>query len=800
VNQFRLEIALLAFAAGVLLAQLIPEIPARSLLLSLCGLCVGATAICWREARTPLLIAGVIAIGVGSSYALLRADARMSDSLAREWEGRDIEIVGVIDEMPQRDERSIRFAFRVEEVTTNGASVPRRISIGWYKPTIKELAGEPLPELRAGERWRWTVRLKRPHGYVNPAGFDVESWMLERNIRASGSIQVAEPMKRLTPNAGSISDQVERLRERIRARMLQALEGKRYAGVLIALAIGDQQAIKDADWALFNATAVSHLLSISGAHVTLFASWFAWCALLAWRRSPALCAKLPAQKAAALTAALVAILYAVLTGFAVPSQRTCYMLVAAALALWLSRSISPWLVLCWALVVVLLIDPWAVLAVGFWFSFVAVALLLYVTQQRVAEEKFWVTALKAQAAVTIGLAPLALLFFQQVSLIGPFANALAIPLITFIVVPLTLIWLALPIDALLSLGHFLVNSLALLLQWLTTFDSLMWSQHAPPIWTMLLAMAGVLWLLAPRDVPHRWLGALWCLPLFTITPTMPEQGEYRLTVLDVGQGTAAAIRTKNHTLVYDTGARWSDQSDAGARLIVPYLRASGSNRIDGLVVSHLDLDHSGGANSLLRSAPTQWLLTSMFDSADVVATARQRNSKVFACVAGQSWIWDDVLFEVLHPTRESYSNAKLKTNDRSCVVKVSSKTASVLLTGDIEAQSEAALLAQSSAQIKADALLIPHHGSMTSSTEAFLDAVAPKIAFINAGYRNRFGHPRPAVLDRYVARSIAVHRTDWHGAITVESHDGFSKPLQERGVRQRYWVDRVDRGDLRPIE
>jgi competence protein ComEC len=801
VKQLRVEIVLLALAAGVLFAQWSPTVPAREWLaasfISLAA-CVGF--LFPRKARAPLLLICVIAIGLGASYALLRANARMSDELPREWEGRDIEIIGVIDELPQRDERSIRFAFRVEAVTTKGATVPQRIAIGWYKPMIKELAGEALPELHAGERWRWTVRLKRPHGYVNPAGFDLEAWLLERNIRANGSIQVDEPVQRLSANAGRISDHVERLRERIRERMLKTLEGKRYAGVLIALAIGDQQAIKDADWALFNATAVSHLLSISGAHVTLFATWIAWCVFAVWRRSPLLCAKLPAQKAAALVAAFVALLYAVLTGFAVPSQRTCYMLMTAALALWLSRSLSPWLILCWALVVVLLIDPWAVLAVGFWFSFVAVALLLYVTQQRIAEQKFWITMLKTQAAVTLGLAPFALLFFQQVSLIGPLANALAIPLITFMVVPLTLLWLIIPVDALILLGHVLIDALAAFLNWLTTLDSFMWSQHAPPIWTMLLASVGVLWLLAPREVPHRWLGALWCLPLFAITPAMPEPGEFRLSVLDVGQGTAAVVRTAKHTLVYDTGARWTDQTDAGARLIAPYLRASGSGRIDGLVVSHLDIDHSGGANSLLRSTPTTWLLTSMFDNADVIATAREKNTDAYACVAGQSWMWDDVRFEVLHPVAESYDNAKLKTNDRSCVVKITGKTASALLTGDVEALSEAALVARDAAALKSDALLIPHHGSMTSSTEQFLDAVAPNVALINAGYRNRFGHPRPTVLDRYAARDIPVYRTDWHGAILIESQDGFATVRRERDERRRYWIDRPDAADTRPIE
>lgn len=798
--RLRTEITLAAFAFGVVLAQNVPSLPAaEALRTALVAFSVIAIFFLLRRARVALTLLAAVAFGLGASYSLFRADLRMSHTLPHAWEGRDIEIVGVIDEMPQLSERSIRFAFRVEQTLTAGAIVPERIALGWYKPTIKEIAGEALPALHAGERWRWTVRLKRPHGHANPAGFDAEAWMLERNLRATGNIQVDEPVKRLAASAGRIGDHIERLRERTRERMYRALDGKRYAGVLIALAIGDQQAIKDADWALFNATSVSHLLSISGAHVTLFAGWFAFCVFQLWRRSPRLCALLPAQKAAAIAAAVVAVGYATLTGFAVPAQRTCYMLLVVSLALFGSRALSVWVVLGWALVVVLVIDPWAGLAVGFWFSFTAVALLIYVTQQRPMPQSPLYVIAKTQWAVTLGLAPIALAFFQQISLVGPIANAFAIPLVTFFSVPLTLLWLLLPIDAALTLAHSLIERLVEALHWLTSLGAPFWSQHAPPPWTVALAGLGIVWLLAPRVVRHRWLGALWCVPLFTVTPSMPDVGEFRVTVLDVGQGTAVVVRTHAHTLVYDTGARWSE-SDAGARLIAPYLRASGAGRIDGLVVSHLDLDHSGGANSLLRSVPTGWLLTSMFDTADVNGTAREKRVDAIACVAGQTWHWDDVRFEVLHPTRESYSDAKLKTNDRSCVVKVSGRSASFLLTGDVEATSEAELVNREPQRLKSDALLMPHHGSTTSSTTAFLDAVAPTSAFINAGYRNRFGHPRNAVLERYQQQNIQVHRTDWHGAITVESKNRFTAVRRERDQRQRYWVDRVDTNDKRPIE
>ena len=800
----RTVLALCAFASGVAAAQLAPELPPRWISFSLtCIALVAGIFLLLRKSRASLGLVLSLAVVLGASFATLRADVRMSQALPSDWEGRDIEIVGIVDELPQADAQGVRFAFAVERVLTPNAIVPPRIALGWYKATIKELQGEPLPTIHAGERWQLTVRLKRPHGYANPNGFDVEAWMLENEIRATGSVRGDEPNRRLAVNAGRPIDYLNQLRDHLRERMQQALKDRRYAGVLVALALGDQRAIAESDWALFNATAVSHLLSISGAHVTLFATWIALAVFALWRRSPRLVSRMPAQLAAAIVAAMVAIAYAALSGFAVPAQRTCYMLVTAALALMFRRSLSPWLILSWALVVVLLIDPWAVLAVGFWFSFIAVAMLMYVTVGRVGKRPGWHTVLITQAAVTVGLAPLSIALFQQVSLVGPIANAVAIPLITMLVVPLTLIWLVVPIDLLLTLAHQLISWLALGLQWLMTWPTPLWSQHAPPWWTVGLALLGSLVLLAPRGWPHRWLGLVWCLPLFAITPTRPAEGEFSLTVLDIGQGTAAVVQTAHHTMVYDTGPRWTDTSDAGSRLIAPYLRAAGSAHIHGLVVSHLDIDHSGGAKSLLKSVPVDWMLTSVFAEAEIVKTANERHVKALGCAAGQSWVWDDVRFDVLHPDASNYTEAKLKTNDRSCVVKISTPRFSALLTADVEAISEGDLIERFAATpsvLKSDALLMPHHGSLTSSTPAFIEAVAPKIALINAGYRNRFGHPREAVLARYTARNIAVMRTDWHGAITLNSVDGINNIAKTRETRQRYWVDRPDPADRRPIE
>jgi competence protein ComEC len=800
----RTVLALGALAIAVVLAQWVPALPPRELSATLLVIALTTGGVTLLRAKPPpLAVVMLITMTIGASFAWLRADLRMANELPREWEGRDIELVGVIDELPQADHQGVRFAFAVERVVTPLAQVPPRIALGWYRATIRELQGEPLPELHAGERWQLTVRLKRPHGYVNPGGFDVEAWLLDNNLRATGSVRGDEPNRRLAANGGRFIDHINQLRDQLRERMQRALAGQRYAGVIIALAIGDQRAINEGDWALFNATAVSHLLSISGAHVTLFATGVAWLVFSVWRRSPRLVATLPAQQAAALTAALIAILYAALAGFEIPAQRTCYMLLTAAAALMLRRALSPWLILVWALVAVLLLDPWAGLAVGFWFSFMAVGFLIYVSAGRVGRRPWWHAVLVAQAAVTVGLAPLSLALFQQVSLVGPIANAVAIPLITMLVVPLTLLWLLLPIDALLTLAHQLIAWLAMGLQWLMTLPSPVWTQHAPPLWTVALALLGSLILLAPRGWPHRWLGLLWCLPLFAITPPRPAAGEFGLAVLDIGQGTAAVVQTANHTLVYDTGPRWTDSTDAGSRLIAPYLRAAGSAHIHGLVVSHLDIDHSGGARSLLKSLPVDWMLTSVFAGSDIVNTAAERGVPALACAAGQSWDWDGVRFAVLHPDADSYRLPAIKTNDRSCVIKVSTSKFSALLTADVEALSEAAIVnryATDPETLRSDVLLMPHHGSTTSSTAPFIDAVAPKLAIINAGYRNRFGHPREVVLARYASRGIPVLRTDWHGAVLLRSDQAPGHIEKTRETRQRYWVDRPDRRDARPIE
>jgi competence protein ComEC len=806
----------LGFAFGVGLLQLQPALPPPALQLGVlaAGLCAffvaalvarrnrsGASRPALRRMLLPLLLA-ITGIATGFPFAAFLAERRMADELPAQWEGRDVRVTGIVSGLPaiNATERSVRFGFDVERIETPEAIVPSRLSLSWYttwrgaraKPDAPE---EPLPELHAGERWTLLVRLRRPHGNSNPHGFDLEAWMLENGFRASGYVRKDDGNHTIDAFSGRPLDAVDALREHIRARIRTALDGKPYAGVLVALTIGDQRAIPQDQWQLYNRTGVSHLLSISGLHVTLFATLAGGAIYWLWRRSQRLTNRLPARKAAALLGVLAAFGYVLLAGFEVPAQRTLYMLIVAAIGLWIGRPGTAFAVLLWALFAVLLLDPWAVLAPGFWLSFGAVALLMYVSVGRIVVlgSRWWVTAARAQWAITVGLVPLMLALFQQVSIVSPIANAFAIPLVSMIVVPLALAWLVLPLDWILLAAHELFAIVVVALEGLSALPAAVWSQHAPSVWAVAAGIVGMLLLLAPRGLHARAIGALWMLPLFAVAPSRPPEGALWVEVLDVGQGLAVVVQTHRHALLYDTGPRFNELSDAGNRIVAPYLRAQGITKLDGMIVTHRDTDHSGGALSLLATVPVGWVASSMGEDSSVVLAQRDADRVHTPCFAGQSWTWDGVRFDMLHPPGESYSNPRLKANDRGCVLKISSMHGSVLLTADIEARSEAELLVRNVEALRSDVMLVPHHGSKTSSTSEFLLGVSPQLAIAATGYRNRLGHPRPEVVARYREQRVRLMRSDYDGAISVRFEGGGPKIRAWREMDARYWRDRPQR-------
>jgi competence protein ComEC len=565
--------------------------------------------------------------------------------------------------------------------------------------------------------------------------------------------------------------------------------------VIAALAIGDERAIPSEQWRVFFRTGIGHLISISGLHVTAFATLIGAVAFWLWRRSHRLTLLLPARKAAALAGVAAAFIYVLLAGFQVPAQRTLYMLTVAAIGLWLGRPGTASTVWLWALAVVLAWDPWAMLAPGFWLSFGAVGVLLYAGVGRIGAGSALGAAVRAQWAVTVGLVPLMLMLFQQISLVSPLANAVAIPVVTFIVVPLTLASIVLPWDALLLAAHQVFAWLALLLDALSALPAAVWQQHAPPAWAIVAGLIGVLWLLAPRGLPGRALGMVWLLPLFLIVPLLPPSGAFRVTVLDVGQGLAVLVQTHAHALLYDTGPRFNDSADAGERIIAPMLRAIGVERLDGMIVSHQDSDHSGGALSVLQTVPVTWLASSLPFGNAIVRARMEAGESAERCIAGRRWRWDGVDFALLHPVEANYANPKLKANDLSCVLRIGNEAGSALLTGDIEARTEADLIRRDGAALHANLLVVPHHGSRTSSTPAFVAAVAPDVAVFTPGYRNRFGHPRPEIVARYAEAGVPTYRTDYEGALTFAFGPGAKLAARrEREVDRRYWRDTPQRG------
>jgi competence protein ComEC len=625
------------------------------------------------------------------------------------------------------------------------------------------------------------VRLRRAHGNANPHGFDYEAWLLERGIRATGTIRAREEMARLDDFVPRLAYAVERLRDGLRERFLAELPDAPYAGVLIALAIGDQRSIPDALWETFRRTGVTHLVSISGLHVTMVAALCAMLANALWRRGTRLMLRLPAQKAAVAFGWLAALAYTVLAGFEVPAQRTLYMLSVVVLALWSGRRLGVIRTLLLALLTVLIVDPWAVLAVGFWLSFGCVAVLFFVGSARVGEnmEKEAGYARRcrrglwhwgaAQWAVTIASLPLLLLFFQQFSLVSPLANAVAIPAVSFVITPLALISVLLPWPPLLSVDHWLLARLMDLLDYLAGWP--VWQQPAPPPWAVPLALAGVAWLLLPRGFPARWLGFCLLAPLLAMPPARPPPGEAWIDVLDVGQGLAVLVRTEKHVLLYDTGPRFGDV-DAGQRIVAPFLRAVGVTRLDALVVSHRDMDHAGGLDAVQAHGPIARFLSSM------------PGVGAEPCAAGQSWEWDGVRFAILHPLARDYTGESKPPNNMSCVLSVRNGVDAVLLTGDIEAADERRLIARAGGQLQSGALVAPHHGGRGSSSREFIAAVAPRHAVFSAGYRNRFGHPRAVVLERYAASR--PWRTDRDGAIRLVLGQAVEVSAW-RATRPRYW-------------
>lgn len=778
----------IAWLGGIGLELHQPELwaPPVYAALAIAGL---ACAILGRRSAA-LAAIGVAALAFGSTG--WRAAERLAETLPPALVGQDLVVTGVVADLPRTSAQGLRFVFEVDRAERLGqpVRVPERVSLGWYGDHGD---AAPLPDLRAGQRWRLPVRLRPPHGTLNPQGFDLELWLFTQRIRASGYVRV-----RADAPATQLPDPqahpVERLRQDLRDAIERRVADPAAAGVLAALAVGDQAAIDRDDWDLFRATGVAHLMSISGLHVTMFA-WLAGAAIGAlWRRGGRLMLALPAPLAARWGGLAVAAAYALLAGWGVPAQRTLGMIAGVALLRSLGLRWPLPAVLLAAAVGVTAFDPWALLQPGFWLSFVAVALLIVSEPGAAgtrAPQRWFARAaaalrggLRTQLVATVGLAPLTLVFFNQISLVGFAANLVAIPVVTLLVTPLALLGVAWP--ALWRLDAVLVHALMAWLGWLAASPLAVWSTAAAPLWAVAAGLFAGLLAVLPLPWRLRALALPLMLPLLWPAVQRPAPGRFETLAADIGQGTAVLVRTTNHLLVYDAGPQYSAQADAGERVLLPLLRARGERHVDLLMLSHRDTDHVGGAAALIDGLPVRALASSLADGHPLLASGRPHQR----CSAGQSWTWDGVRFDVLHPLAADYAGAR-KPNALSCVLRVQGAGAALLLTGDIEAAQEAALLARGAA-LKSEVLVVPHHGSKTSSTPAFIDAVAPRVAVVQAGWSNRFGHPAPEVLARYAERGIRIVRSDRCGAWTLPAGTApEGGAVCERQAVRRYWHHRI---------
>jgi competence protein ComEC len=700
----------------------------------------------------------------GLVWALGVATFRLHDGLPPAMERRDLLVEGVVMDLPTRFDEGWRFIFKTDAVLEpEGSKLPRQFRLGWYK---KDVA------VKAGEHWRLRVRLKRPHGFFNAGGMDYELWMFSQGIRANGYVREDAKNQKLA-DASPFS--TAGLRQSLFDMLTKTLAGRDMAGIVIALVMGAENAISQEQWEVLRRTGTAHLVAISGSHISLISGLVFIMVRLACSR---LCImRLPPHSIAALAACIAAFLYSALADFAIPTQRALVMIFVVMAAVITQRNVKPLPTLALALAVVSLYDPLAVLAPGFWLSYGAVGLILLVISGRLRPSGWWADLCKINWATSMGLAPLLLVFFQQVSLISPVANLIAVPSIGFILTPVCLLGAVLLVT-IPPVGVFVLHGAEISLQWiwwmLQQLSDLPWAQwqhSAPPAWTLPFALVGAALLLAPRGIPARWLGWVMLVPALTVIPRPPDDGHFRLTLLDVGQALAVTVQTHSHALVFDTGAKFGKNFDAGEAVVEPFLRQQGLNGIDALVVSHGDNDHIGGADSLIRHVAIGKIVSSV---------PGMLPARAEPCQAGQSFEWDGVRFDMLSPFGTLGNE-----NNNSCVLRVSSPSGSALLTGDIERAAESLIVERYGDGLKADILIAPHHGSKTSSTEAFLAAVKPAYVFIPMGYLNRYNFPHPDVLKRYQAINAKVLDSAHSGSITVDS--GLFPPEAYRETHGKYW-------------
>lgn len=706
----------------------------------------------------------------GFFWASLFATNLLNKSLPKELEKKDLTITGTVVSIPIHTTHYTRFDFLVENLSYQGVAYP---SPGKVRLKVYD----EQKDVKIAENWEFVVRLKRPHGYQNPGSkFNYETYLFAHRIRGTGYVRKEPSGKKLPKTRNSY---VSVFRQEAFSFIQDHLSDAPHSGILTALLVGIRSAMKDHHWQIPQNTGTIHLVAISGLHVGLVFALVSWVTSRVWRLSGYCQGRMPANSWGVILGFLAAFLYALMAGMTIPTRRAITMLGVFVLAVLSHRRLSTYETMILMLTGVLLVDPLSPLSGSFWLSFGAVfAIVLCSSEMREVKiqglaGKVLRQALnwsRVQLGIFMGMMPLLLLMFSQVSLVAPIANLIAVPVVGALVVPFALLGLTafgfgLEYIALqfFEFSLWILSILWPALQWMSSIDGAVWQFSEKPVVVFVCAFVGVGWLFLPSVFLPRWLGVFWVLPIFSIQPSRLNQQEFRYTMLEVGHGLASVIETKNHVLVYDTGPGFSGGMNAGESVVNPFLISRGIMGVDKIILSHDHNDHVGGYDAIkARFVPLQTL-------AGVPAATRSS----LPCYQGQSWSWDGVAFEVLWPPK----GGQYEKNNASCVLRVSSVNGSLLLTGDIEKEAERKLVMEQSKKLQSDILQVPHQGSKTSSTEAFLNAVDPDLALLSTGYLNRFNHPHDVVSERYMKREIPMFNTAYKGAITVLF-------AEQRGV---YW-------------
>lgn len=715
-------------------------------------------------------------LGLGICWALFMADRQLQYQLPEHLDKQDFLITGTIDSLIDTNDRRSRFSFAVDTaglVSDPNQQVPlKSVLLSWYRFPSAGVGRE----LRSGDRWQIIGRLQRPRGMRNPGAFDYQSWLVQQGYSATGYVRQGKQASRLERSGYSINNYRNQIRRAINNSGLSALGG----AVVVALSIGDKQQIS-AQWDDLARLGIVHLLVISGLHIGLVATMGFWLGTGLGRLLLPLHPRLPllvtvlGRCSGPLMAIFIALGYSLLAGFSLSTQRALIAVMVVMLSKLLFRRIQPFTCMVWALLLIGIAQPLAIMSAGFWLSFVAVGLLLWwftpwlyrheLPSMRLSFSLWRICS--AQLALMAGMAIPLLFFMGRTSWLAPLVNLVAVPWISFVSIPLSLMGVALQAawpDAASLLWQFADYSIAPLWLFVDWLPSSVGFMHAPipfDIWGFMAALLAVTGLLLPRGMLPKGLPGRWLLllPLVAVLTCSKPQSPVRLTVLDVGQGLALVLETPDKTLVYDSGPNYGERFSAGSGIVAPYLWRRGRRRIDLLVVSHEDGDHAGGVDSLLASVEVEDVLVGPGFGAD---TYRR-------CVAGQRWEWgegiDRVSFEILSPG----ASGSMEGNNSSCVLLIRWRDQTILLPGDIEHSVEALLQRSPSPVIPlapVTVLLAPHHGSQTSSTRDFVDLVRPVHVVFSSGYRHQFGHPHSAVVDRYQSVGSQLWRTSEQGAIS----------------------------------